>query len=291
MRACFIASEGKVLLSRDLSQIELRVLAHESQDPVMIDIFRRDGDIHIETTLRAFKLTWDDWRRMSADAVCKCEHSPEQHWPKNESKPRPCRYCDCQDYKHRGEAKQKKLRAPVKNVNFGIVYGLSSLGLQQQLAMMGISWTEFECQDFIDLWFSIYPSVKQYMADIYQMARRYGLVYDAVGRVRLVPGIRSVHTQVQNAALREAGNFPIQSFAAAILKLAMARCEAESGPVFRDAGIYCEPLMQIHDELLYEVDEDYVECAADYFGEIMNSAAELRVPLKSEANWGRRWEK
>jgi DNA polymerase I-like protein with 3'-5' exonuclease and polymerase domains len=81
------------------------------------------------------------------------------------------------------------------------------------------------------------------------------------------------------------------SFAAGVLKIAIAQCEAETGPVFRDAGVYVEPLMQIHDELLYEVDEDYVECVSEYFGEIMNNAVKLKVPLKSEAGWGKRWEK
>lgn len=288
VRAAFIAGPGKVLLSRDLSQIELRVLAHEADEPSMIDIFKRDGDIHVETTLRAYNLTWEDWKFM-ASGPCDCGHVGAAHDPK-EGYCTVCGVAVC--HKHSGKKKQAKLRTPIKNTNFGIVYGLTGLGLQQQLASQsGIYWSEQEADDFIDLWFSLYPGVRDYMMRIYQMARRYGLVWDAVGRIRLVPGVRSVHSYVQSAALRESGNMPVQSFAAAILKIAMARCEDETGPVFRDAGIYVEPLLQIHDEILFEVDEDYVECVAEYMGHIMDSAVQLKVPLKSEAGWGKRWEK
>lgn len=171
-------------------------------------------------------------------------------------------------------------------------YGLSGLGLQQQLASDSkIYWTQEQCDEFIELWFSIYPNVKSYMDKIYSMARTHGLVWESFGRVRLVPGVRSVHNHVQSAALREAGNFPIQSQAAAIMRLIMAHCEYDTGPVFRDAGIYAEPLLQIHDELVHEVDEDFAEIVSDYYGDLMRNEVPLRVPLKSEATIGRRWEK
>lgn len=171
-------------------------------------------------------------------------------------------------------------------------YGLSGLGLQQQLASQsGIYWTEQESDAFIEKWFSLYPGVRNYMDSIYAMAYRHGLVYDMFGRIRMVPGVRSIHNNVQSAALREAGNHPIQSTAAGILKVAISHIESITGPIFRDAGIYVEPLLPVHDELIWEVDEDYVDCISDYFGHIMNNAVPLKVPLKSEASWGKRWEK
>ncbi len=170
-------------------------------------------------------------------------------------------------------------------------YGLSALGLQQNLALMGIHWTEQQSQDFIDLWFSLYPNVKDYMERIYSSIRRYGCTWDMFGRVRLIPGINSVHTQIQAAALREGGNMGIQSAAQGILKTAMAQCEHDTQTMFREAGIYAEPLIQVHDEILSEVEEDNVQLVAAYYQEVMNNAVRLRVPLKSEATWGKRWEK
>ncbi len=185
------------------------------------------------------------------------------------------------------------MRTPVKNLQFGLVYGLTAPGLQQGLMINNppIYWTVEECQAFIDQWYALYPGVERYMQDIYMNARRYGMVWDMFGRIRLIPGIRSIHSWIQAAALREAGNMPIQSGAQGVLKLAMAQIEAECDMVFRANGIHVEPLLQVHDELIWDVAEEYVEGVDAYLGDIMGSVMQLRCPLKSASSAERRWEK
>lgn len=172
-------------------------------------------------------------------------------------------------------------------------YGLSDMGLQQGLMINDppILWDKEKCQAFIDQWYGLYPGVQKYMQDIYMNARRYGMVWDLFGRTRLIPGIRSIHTWIQSAALREAGNMPIQSGAQGVLKLAMAEIEADTGPVFRDNGIHVEPLLQVHDELIWDVDENYADGVSEYFGSVMENVVQLKCPLRSSAETGIRWEK
>lgn len=256
LRACFTSSPGCVLLSRDYSQIELRILAHEANEPNMLRIFADDGDIHDASTRSLYNLTIEQWEAMSKSA-------------------------------------RKKMRAPVKATNFGIAYSLSALGLQQGLMINDppIIWSVEECQDFIDQWFGLYPGVKDYMNQIFTNAIRYGMVWDLFGRTRLVPGVYSIHHWIKSAALREAGNMPIQSGAQGVLKLAMAQIEDETEIAFRSNNIRVEPLLQVHDELIWDIEEDKVDAVSGYFGEIMNQVVRLRAPLKSEASAGKRWEK
>ncbi len=255
-RACFMSSPGCALLSRDYSQIELRVLAHLGNVTNMLDVFARDGDIHDATTQALYGISQQEWEAMAATA-------------------------------------RKDMRAPVKNINFGVVYGLSALGLQQSLFINKppIIWTVQQCEDFIAQWYALYPGVQAYMQDVYMNARRYGMVWTMFGRFRLIPGIRSIHTWIQAAALREAGNQPVQGTAADLLKIAMAQIEDETAVAFRPNGIYVEPLLQVHDELIWDVDERYVDGVSEYFGEIMDNVVKLRCPLKSEASVGTRWRK
>ncbi len=256
LRACFMASPGRVLLSRDYSQIELRLLAHCANVRKMLDIFAADGDIHDATTRAMYNLTMEQWGALD-------------------------------------KAIRKQMRGPVKNLQFGIVYGLTSLGLQQGLMINNppIIWSVEECQTFIDQWYALYPGVFAYMQEIYMNARRYGMAWDIFGRTRLIPGVRSIHTWIQSAALREAGNLPVQSAAQGVLKLAMAQIEDETELAFRQNQIDVEPLLQVHDELIWDVDENYVEGVSEYFGDVMNNVVKLRCPLKSEASIGTRWSK
>lgn len=256
LRMGFIAAPGKVLLSRDFSQIELRVLAHLADEARMIQIFHAGGDIHDMTTMAMYHLTIEQWNALE-------------------------------------KSERKKMRTPVKNLQFGLAYGLSALGLQQGLLINDppIDWTEQQCQEFIDYWYSLYTSVRPYMDSIHAQAYQYGLVWCMFGRVRLMPGVRSVHNNVQSAAMREAGNMPIQASAQGLIKLAMARCEDETNGVFRSFGMYVEPLIQVHDEIIWECDEDYVDCVSDYFNEVMCSVVKLKVPIQSAGSWGKRWEK
>jgi len=222
----------------------------------MLAIFAADGDIHDATTRAMYGMSLEQW-----EALDKKERS--------------------------------KMRTPVKQLQFGLVYGLTAPGLQQGLMINNppIYWTVEECQAFIDQWYALYPGVKHYMEEIYMNARRYGVVWDMFGRIRLIPGIRSIHPWIQSAALREAGNMPIQSGAQGVLKLAMAQIEAECDTVFRSNDIYVEPLLQVHDELIWDVAEEYVEGVSDYLGQVMGGVMQLRCPLKSADGWGLRWEK
>lgn len=225
VRAGFIPTPGMVLISCDYAQIELRLLAHCAADSIMQDIFRRGGDIHMETALHAFNFT--DYSQ-----VDKLLH-----------------------------------RAPCKNVNFGIVYGLTASGLFDLMALTyataGVpmpAWlTEAWCEQFIQDWFGVYTSVEPYMNLQYYRARRYEMVWEQLGRIRRVPEVRSAHSWIRSAGLRQSGNMPIQGLAAGVMKIGMARTENEVLRPLLDSGIWCWPLLPVHDELVIEAEENYAE--------------------------------
>jgi len=264
VRAGFIASPGTLLVSRDFSQIELRLLAHCAVERALIDIFLLGQDPHLMTAMRAFNIT--------------------------------------------DPAKVDKLlhRAPCKNVNFGVVYGLSAPGLYDLMAVtyavagkplppdIDVHW----CERFIEQWFDLYPEVKAYMEIQFYRARRYGIVWDIFGRIRRVPEVRSCLSRIRNAGLRQAGNMPIQSSGAGLMKLAMGETEEELMRLV-DMGIWVWPLLTIHDELITEVEEDYAEATGEIIGEIMdavttdkNTGVNLcRVPILSDGHPMERWVK
>jgi DNA polymerase I-like protein with 3'-5' exonuclease and polymerase domains len=249
IRECFIPSPGCVFVGADFSQVELRILAHCSNDPTMLEIYRNNGDIHVATAMAAFNKTKEEVK------------TPEG---------------------------KLKYRLPSKVLNFATVYGLAKDGLQQQLAMQGLNWTIEECQAFIDRWFDLYPGVKALLDLYYSRARRYGLVWDLFGRTRLVPEVASTHSWIRNAGLRQAGNMPIQAFSAGLTKLAMAVLE-EDNVEYRRMGYYVEPLLQIHDELIQETQADFAEIIADNMTDRMsnltkiNNLSLLRVPILGDA--------
>lgn len=241
VRAAFKAEEGKLLVMCDLSQIELRVLAHLADEQAMKDVFARDGDIHTATAALVFS---------------------------------------------RPESEVDKLteRVPCKNVNFAVAYGETDAGLQAQLALSGLQWSQRRCESFIDQWFAVYPAVQSYMELQHERARRYGKVWDLFGRVRYVPEVRSVHEHVVQAGLRQAGNMPIQSTAAGILKLAMASLHG-----MESDGT--APLLPVHDELIYEAHEADAEDWANTVSGLMESCCKLDVPIKCEGRTDKRWTK
>lgn len=267
VRAGFIASPGTRLIGRDFGQIELRLLAHAAVEHALIDIFRKKQDPHTITAMRAFHKT-----------------------------------------KEEVEKGQGKLlyRAPCKNVNFGIVYGLSAPGLYDLMAVTYATaglpmpdWlTQDWCDRFIRDWFALYPEVKAYMELQYYRARRYGIVWDMFGRIRRVPEVRSVHSWIRAAGLRQAGNMPIQSDSAGLMKLSMGELE-ERVIVMLEMGYWVWPLLSIHDELIVEGGEDEAEEISAVMGGVMEEVLVdrdsgknmLRVPVTSDGKVMERWVK
>lgn len=261
IRRSFIASEGRVLVGCDYSQIELRALAHLSEAAKMIEVFVNDEDIHDTTAMEAFGITRE---LVHSDKV--------------------------------------RYRNPSKNVNFAIVFGETAQGLYEQLVAdsygkAGIpvpDWLTLEwCEKFLKKWFGIYPEVEGYMEDQHTRAYRYGMVWDLFGRIRLVPEVRSKHNRIVAAGLRQAGNHPVQGTACELMKLGMAEVQQRVEDEVRPMGVWCWPLMTIHDELIVEVDEEYGDVVKgmmeEVFGNVMRG--EFRVPVKAEGKVMERWEK
>lgn len=263
VRAGFIASPGTVLVQRDFSQIELRVTADVSGDEVMIQVYADDGDIHMTTACGAFDLL------------------PEQ----------------VDTVIHRPAA---------KTANFSIVFGTTEQGFYEQLtvsfAQMGMAtpaWLTVEwCKWFINKWFDVYPGVRKYMERQQHCVERYGCVWTLFGRVRRIPEGQSVHKKIQAAGMRAAGNMKVQGTAADMMKLALAAAD-ERAEQLRECGYWAWPLLTIHDELIFEADEDIAEALEIVLAEEMdnvmidrdNGRNLCRVPIKSAGHCMLKWEK
>jgi len=237
IRLAFVPSRrGRVLLSADYSQIELRVLAHLSGDPILLDAFRKDEDIHRRTAAEVFQVPLEEV----------------------------------------SEAMREKAKA----VNFGIIYGISDYGLAQ-----GVGVSRQEAQRYINSYFERYEGVREYMERVIEGARRDGYVTTLLGRRRYLPEINSSHFGRRSFAERMARNTPIQGSAADIIKLAMLRV-AET---IRGGGFAARLLLQIHDELLFEVEESELNFFAPVIRKDMEEACSLAIPLKVDLKWGLNW--
>lgn len=248
IRECFIAPEGCTFLSLDYSQIELRTLAHESEDEVMLEAYRNDEDIHSKTASLVFGIP----------------------------------VAQLHPYNH---------RRPAKTCNFAVVYGITPEGLQDSLAREGAdqaAWTVDRCKEFIDEWFRIYRGVKAYMDRQTQQARRFGYVRDMFGRIRHIPGVYSTIKSVVSGAIREAGNMPIQAGAQEIMKIAMSDL-IEPYRQWAREGKHAIPIMQIHDDLLWEVDTRHVQEVYAVCKAVMENAVRLKVPVKVDGKTGPVW--
>jgi len=235
-------------LALDYSQIELRVAAHESQDPRMLDIYHNDGDIHMETAMAMFGL-------------------PE------------------------GEIDDKAHRRPAKTTNFGTIYLISAKGLVAAFQHEGLTeFTERDCQAFLDSWRQNYPGFFDWVEEIKAEARRTGMVRDMFGRPRWVPELNSALSYIREAGIRQAVNAPIQSGAGGILKEAMVRLTPVVNQWQNDFGVVCRPLLQIHDELIFEVEDEWLPVIAPQFRGIMETAVELTVPVKVDCEVGKNWK-
>lgn len=226
IRGAFVPGEGLVFLSADYSQIDLRVLAHYSQDTALLTAFRSGEDIHARTAAEIFGV------------------SPLLI--------------------------TSEMRRVAKSINFGIVYGMSSFGLAGQLDI-----GRKEAQRFIDRYFHLYTGVEKFMQDIVIKAREKGYVTTLLGRRRAVPEINSKNKVRREFAERIAINTPIQGTAADIIKLAMIRCEKAT----LDSGLSARMLLQVHDELVFELPESELEQTRPLVKEAMEHAMRLDVPL------------
>ncbi|MDD4874253.1 MAG: DNA polymerase I [Dehalococcoidales bacterium] len=236
IRQAFIAPTGYQLLSADYSQIDLRALAHLSQDPELLTTFHNEGDIHTATATRLFSVREDD---VTAD-----------------------------------------MRRLAKTVNFGVIYGMSGYGLEQA--------TEFnreEAEKFITAYFEKYPRVKEYMETTKKQARELGYVQTILGRRRAIPEVNSSNRNLREAAERMAINMPVQGTSADIIKVAMVNLDKEMARLKLKSSL----LLQVHDELIFEVPNNEMEKMKELAPRVMSHAIELSIPLKVETKVGKNW--
>jgi DNA polymerase-1 len=236
IRKAIIAPPGAYLLSADYSQIDLRVLAHLSQDPGLIAAFAHDEDIHATTASKIFGIP--------ADEVT------------------------------------SQMRRNAKTVNFGVVYGMSDYGLEQATNL-----SREEASQFIALYFEKYPKVKEYLEATKEQVRKLGYVQTVLGRRRFLPEINSSNRMVREAAERMAINAPVQGSSADIIKIAMINVHRE----MEKRNLRSKMLLQIHDELLFEMPEEEVGEMKSLVAELMSRAFELCVPVKIDIKLGRNW--
>lgn len=274
VRMAFLAGTGRVLVSCDLSQIEMRWAAHLSQDPAMMEAFRLNQDIHEKTACTIFHLDLDHVASLRLKVESGSASPAETAW-------------------YRDFKQQKRL--PSKVLGFRILYEEvdgkhAPAGLQTQIIVEGGPWWELEeCAKLIADWYRTYARIRELMEEQYRRARRWGMVWDAFGRPRLVPEIYSAHRRIRGEGLRKAGNHTVQSSAQGTIKLAMAA----SLPIYDifdgGNGCVCWPLLQIHDELISEVDKGQARDFADCQMEIMEQATPLSIPVGSSSDIAERW--
>jgi DNA polymerase-1 len=236
IRQAIIAPEGAYLMSADYSQIDLRALAHLSQDPDLISAFTGNEDIHSTTASKIFSVQMG---KVTPD-----------------------------------------MRRVAKTVNFGIIYGMSDYGLEQATEL-----SREEATRFIMLYFERFPRVKEFLEATKDHARKYGYVQTLFGRRRYIPEITSPNRQVREAAERMAINAPVQGTSADIIKVAMVDLASE----MKRRNLKSRMLLQIHDELLFEVPEQEVGVMEPLVRDTMSSAAALCVPLVIDVKLGRNW--
>lgn len=236
IRKSFIADEGCLFFSADYSQIELRIMAHLSQDPSMVEAFNSGEDIHAATAAKIYKLKIDE---VTSD-----------------------------------------MRRKAKTANFGIIYGISVFGLAERLTI-----PRGEAKELIDGYFETYPKVKEYMDKCITDAREKTYVETVFGRKRYLPDINSRNATVRGYAERNAINAPIQGSAADIIKVAMNNIFKR----FDKENIKSKMILQVHDELNFNVLENELDKVQKIVIEEMENAYKLAVPLRADCGKGKNW--
>jgi DNA polymerase-1 len=237
IRKVFVPHQtGWSILAADYSQIELRVLAHISQDEKMMEAFHENMDIHTKTAMDVFGV--------DASQV------------------------------------DSNMRRSAKAVNFGIVYGISDYGLSQNLDI-----TRAEAARFIEQYFAVFQGVRRYMDDIVKQARQDGYVTTLLQRRRYLTDITASNFNLRSFAERTAMNTPIQGTAADIIKLAMVQMAER----MKQEKLASRMLLQVHDELVFEVPAEELDIMRRIVPEVMEHALELSVPLKVDVDYGSNW--
>lgn len=238
IRQAFIARDGFKIVAADYSQIELRIMAHLSQDKGLLAAFAQGKDIHRATASEVFGIPLD-------------EVSSEQ-------------------------------RRRAKAINFGLIYGMSAFGLSQQIGV-----ERKEAQRYMDLYFERYPGVLDYMERTRKHAAEQGYVETLDGRRLYLPEINSKNAIRRKASEREAINAPMQGTAADIIKKAMI---AVDNWINNECPDDVHMIMQVHDELVFEVRESYLETANQKIHQLMENSMTLDIPLKVEVGVGDNWD-
>lgn len=273
IRRGFIPEPGYVFVGVDLSQIEMRILAHLSRDPTLIDVFLSGKDIHSASAAAMWKCTIEeiDAEHFGGDSKDFIKRYGRPWWgpPTDPTK-----------------AGGASRRSSGKNVSFGIVYGVTATGLQAQVkSKTHQEWTEEQCQAMIDLWLeSAYPHVKYYMERQKHLARRDGFVQTLMGRRRYVPGVNSSIPRIRGEANRQAINHPVQGSASEVIKVTERDIWNYALPMFRDAGVNVRPVLQIHDELVFECPTEAAHEWSAVVTDFMQRAVTLCVPIKADAH-------
>jgi len=236
IRRAFTAPEGAVLLSGDYSQIDLRALAHLSGDPVLVNTFKQDEDVHTTTAMQLY-------------GIAATEVTSE-------------------------------MRHLAKTVNFGVIYGMSGYGLEQATEL-----SRQEAETFITTYFEKYPGVSKYLEKTKELAHSQGYVETVLGRKRMIPEINSRNRNIREGAERMAINMPVQGTSADIIKVAMINLDKE----IRDLGLKTRMLLQVHDELIFEVPEAEIGIVSKIVQNLMVNAIQLDVPIKVDLQLGKTW--
>lgn len=236
IRRGFVPAPGHVFLAADYSQIELRLLAHLSNDQAFVDAFNAGGDIHKQTAALIFEVELD--------------------------------------------AVTNDMRGRAKTINFATIYGQGPHALSKQLKV-----THADAKAFIDRYFERFASVRAYLDSQVEYARTHGYVTTLFGRRRYIPEIKDRNFNIRAFGERTAANSPIQGSAADLIKVAMIRIDA----ALRAGKFGTKMLLQVHDELVFEVPEDEMSAMTELVRREMEHAAELSVPLVVDMGSGKNW--
>ena len=236
VRKAFIAKPGKILLAADYSQVELRLLAHFSEDPMMLKSFQDDLDIHSQTASEVLDIPLS--QVTSSD------------------------------------------RGMAKTVNFGLMYGQSSFGLATTLKI-----SRTAAKAYIDKYFTRFSSIKTFLDTLKDKAEQTGYAETYHGRKRFLPDIHSQNRTIKAQAERMSINSPIQGTAADIIKIAMINIDMEMDK----RELKSKMLLQVHDELIFEVEEEEIDIMKELVKRGMETVVNLKVPLKVEMGFGVNW--